>query len=209
MVEVISFSRSFPHASKHGYTAVLHGDVVDHLHHDNRLAHAGAAKHPHLAAPRKRHQQIYNLNTCLKHIDRGVQFRKGRGFPVNRQHLLTAYLPQPVNRPSHDIEHAPQGRLSNRHHDRLTSVLCRHTPNQTVRGIHCNCSDNIVAEMLSHLNHQIVRLVVDSGIGDGDSRQDRRELSRLKLNVHTRPHHLYDLTYVLCCSHQMTSSYTL
>ena len=47
-IKVVSFAGTLPHTGKNRDPAVMHGDVVDHLHHNHGLAHAGAAEHPHL-----------------------------------------------------------------------------------------------------------------------------------------------------------------
>jgi len=47
---------------------MLHGNVVDHLHHDHGFAHAGPAEHTHFAATGKGHQEVDNLNPRLKDL---------------------------------------------------------------------------------------------------------------------------------------------
>ncbi len=48
--EVVALARALADAAEHGQAAVLGGDVVDELLHDDRLAHAGAAEQADLAA---------------------------------------------------------------------------------------------------------------------------------------------------------------
>jgi hypothetical protein len=71
VIEVVAFTGTLPHAGKHGDTAVLHGDVVNHFHHDNGFANTGAAEHAHLTAAGKRHQQVDDLDAGFKHVDFG------------------------------------------------------------------------------------------------------------------------------------------
>jgi hypothetical protein len=46
--------------------------LLNHFHHDNGLADAGAAEHAHLAATGKRHQQVDDLYAGLEHVDLNV-----------------------------------------------------------------------------------------------------------------------------------------
>ena len=66
MVQVVSFTGTLTNTAEYRDTTVLHGDVVDHLHHDNGLAATGAAEQTHLAAPWERNQQVDNLDSGLK-----------------------------------------------------------------------------------------------------------------------------------------------
>ena len=62
MIQVVSFTSTLAHTGKYGNTAVLHGDIMDHLHHDNGFTHTGAPEHPHLAATWKGYQQVDHLD---------------------------------------------------------------------------------------------------------------------------------------------------
>ena len=50
MVKVIALAGALAHPGEHRVAAVRLGDVVDQLENDDRLAHAGAAEGPGLAA---------------------------------------------------------------------------------------------------------------------------------------------------------------
>ena len=78
-VEVVAFTGPLAHAGEHRDTAVVHGDVVDHLHHDDGLADAGAAEHAHLAAPGEGNEQVDDLDAGFQHVDRGVLLDERRG----------------------------------------------------------------------------------------------------------------------------------
>ncbi len=62
----------------------MHGDIVDHLHHDNSLSNTCTAEETHFAATREGDQQIHDLHTCLKDVNGGVLLNKLRAFTVNR-----------------------------------------------------------------------------------------------------------------------------
>ena len=50
VVEVVALAGALPHPGEHREAGVLDGDVADELHQGDRLAHAGAAEEPDLAA---------------------------------------------------------------------------------------------------------------------------------------------------------------
>ena len=72
MVQIVSFTGPLANTAEYGNTTVLHGDVVDHLHHDNSLAAAGTAEQAHLATAGEGNQQVDNLDAGLKNVDFGV-----------------------------------------------------------------------------------------------------------------------------------------
>src|SRR5439155_9042828 len=60
--QVVALARALADAAEHRHTAVLERDVVDQLHDDDRLAHAGAAEQPDLAALQIRLEQVDDLD---------------------------------------------------------------------------------------------------------------------------------------------------
>ena len=81
--QVVAFAGAFAHAGEHGNAAVLHGHVVDHLHHDDRLAHARAAEQARLAAFQIRLEQVDHLDPGLKSLQVGVLLLQRRRMPMN------------------------------------------------------------------------------------------------------------------------------
>jgi acyl-CoA synthetase (AMP-forming)/AMP-acid ligase II len=80
--------------------------------------------------------------------------------------------------------------------DRPAQVFCLHPPDQAVGDIHRDAADDVVAEMLGDLDDQIILLIVDGGIGDGDGVHDVRELSFLERQIDDRPDDLHYLSDV-------------
>ena len=114
MIQVVALTRPFTHAGKDRYAAVLHGNVVDHFHHNNGLADPGSAEHPHLAPAGEGHQQINNLYSGFKNPHRRVLFREFGSFPMDRQPFVgydlalsvgggLAVFVQPIDRLAHDV----------------------------------------------------------------------------------------------------------
>jgi hypothetical protein len=123
VIEVIAFTGTLPHSGKNGDTTVLHGDVMNHLHHDNGFANTGAAEHAHLTAAGKRHQQIDDLYAGFKHVDFHILFGEFRCQTVNRHHFLLADGAKAIHRPTHNIENASQAGLANGHHDGAARIF--------------------------------------------------------------------------------------
>ncbi len=66
MVEVVSLARPLPHAGEDRVPSVRLGHVVDQLHDEHGLAHAGAAEEADLAALGVRGQEVYDLGRGIK-----------------------------------------------------------------------------------------------------------------------------------------------
>ena len=145
-VQVVAFTGALTHAGEHRNAAVVHGDVVDHFHHDDGLAHAGAAEHAHLAAPGEGHQQVDNLDAGFQHLNRGVLIHEGRRRAVNGIHVFGIHRAHAVHRAAHDVEHPAQGLGAHRHHDGVTGIFDGHAPHQTVGGVHGDGAHHVVAQ---------------------------------------------------------------
>ena len=51
---------------------MLHGNVINHLHHDYGFTDTGAAKHPHFTASGKGYQQVDHLYAGFEHAHFGI-----------------------------------------------------------------------------------------------------------------------------------------
>ena len=77
--QVVALAGALAHAGEHGEAAVLQRDVVDELHDDDRLAHAGAAEQADLAALQEGLDQVDDLHAGLEHLHlRGLLVEGGR-----------------------------------------------------------------------------------------------------------------------------------
>ncbi len=105
--------------------------------------------------------------------------------------LVRIDRPQPVDGTADHIEHPPQTGIADRHLDGFARILDRHTPNETVCGIHTNRTNNPIAQVLSHFHNQVVLFIADRRIGYPQGRIDQWQLAFGKLDV-------YDVTDNLC-----------
>jgi len=71
VVEVIAFARSFADTGKDRHTPMELRDVIDQLHDDDSLAHAGTAERADLAAFEERADQVNDLDAGGKDLRRG------------------------------------------------------------------------------------------------------------------------------------------
>ena len=74
--QVVALARALAHAGEDRVAAVLERDVVDQLHDQHGLAHAGAAEQPGLAALEVGLEQVDDLDPGLEHLDLGVLLSK-------------------------------------------------------------------------------------------------------------------------------------
>src|SRR5574343_519384 len=95
VVEVVTFTGTLAHASKHGQAGVLLRDVVDQFHHVNGLADAGATEQADLAALCERANQVDNLDAGFEQVDGRRQFVELRSrseeHSLNSSHITISY----------------------------------------------------------------------------------------------------------------------
>ena len=94
---------------------MLGRNVVDQLHHVDRLANSGTTKQPDLAAFGEGTYQIDHLDAGLQHFFRGGQLIVGRCGAVNGAALLFADRTFFVDGVTQNIHDATQGLGTDRH----------------------------------------------------------------------------------------------
>ena len=72
VVQVVALTGALAHAGEHGHAAVLLGNVVDQLHDQHRLAHAGAAEQADLAALGIGGDQVDDLDAGFQDLGGGL-----------------------------------------------------------------------------------------------------------------------------------------
>jgi hypothetical protein len=76
VIQVISFPGPLANAGENGNSAMLLGDIVDHFHKNNGLAHPCSAEHPHFATLGKGDQKINNLYPGFQDFNLGALVNK-------------------------------------------------------------------------------------------------------------------------------------
>ena len=141
-------------------------------------------------------EEVDDLDSRFEHVDRGVLFEEGGRLPVDGHGVLRVHGTEAVDRSADDVEYPAQAFGPDGHADRTAQVLRLHPSDQAVGDIHRDAADDVVAQMLGDLHDQVVLLIVDGGIGDGDGVHDVRELSFLERQIDDRPDDLYYLSDV-------------
>ena len=171
--EVVALAGALADAAEGGQAAVLLGEVVDELLDEDRLADAGAAEQADLAALGVGREEVDDLDAGLEHLLRRREVLDVRGGPVDRPALL-------------DLELARRGRsVSPRTLKMRPSVM---SPTGTVIGppvsttstprarpsvrVHGDRADAVVAEVLLHLEDEVVLALA----GDGERAVDLGEV---------------------------------
>ena len=170
---------------------MVQSDIVDHLHHDDCLADAGASKHSHFAASGKRDEKVNYLDPGFQNVDGGVLFKECGCLTMNRHGMFRIDRTESVDRPTHHVQDPPETFRPDGHADRPPEVLGLHPANQTIGDVHGDATYDVVSQVLGNLHDQIVLDVIDRGIGDGDCVHDSGELSLLERDVDDRSDDLY------------------
>src|SRR5574343_371008 len=156
VVEVVTFTGTLAHASKHGQTGVLLCDVVDQFHHVDRLAHAGTAEQADLAALGERADQIDHLDAGFQQINRRRQLVELRRSGVDRANFVASDRAGFVDRATEHVHDAAQGAVADRHGNGCTGVVDLHAAAQAVGRTHGDGTDHAVTQLLLNLKGQTV-----------------------------------------------------
>ena len=187
VVEVVALAGALAHAGEHGVTAVRLGDVVDQLHDEHGLAHAGAAEQADLAALGVRREQVHDLDAGDQDLRfrRLIDVRGGRG--MDRPALRGLDGPRLVHGLADHVHDAAKRLFADRHGDRLAGVDHFLAAHQAFGGVHGDGAHGVLAEMLSHLEHEARAMIV------GLQRvQDLRQVT-IELHVDDGAGHLADM----------------
>jgi len=156
VVEVVTLAGALTHAGEDRQTAMVLGDVVDHLHENNGLAHAGAAEQAHLAALGEGDQEVHDLDAGFEHFNLGVLIHEGGSAAVNAQAFVAFDGAHFVNGTTHDVDDAAQSADADRHLNGLAGVRDLHAAHQTIGGVHGDRTHHVVAEVLCDLADEIL-----------------------------------------------------
>jgi hypothetical protein len=143
---------------------VLGRDVPDELLDKHCLPHARSAKEPHLAALKKRDDEINRFDSGLKYFSFGCLFVKGGRSTVDRESghgRVERALP--VDRLAKHVKKPPQRRFADRNRDGRTGRVHLLTAREPRCLIHGNRPDPIEAQMRSHFKHEasVYRVLLD------------------------------------------------
>src|SRR5215470_13095610 len=109
------------------------GDVVDQLHDDDSLSHAGAAEGADLSSLEERTNQVNHFDAGGEHLRRRGLIHQRRGRPMNRDVSLRIHWSTLVDGTASDVEHAAHHAWPNRHVDRPAAIAYLVTALETFR----------------------------------------------------------------------------
>ena len=194
-VEVVALARALAHAAEDGEAAVLGGDVVDQLLHDDRLADAGAAEQADLAPLGVGGEQVDDLDAGLEDLVGLALFGQGRRRPVDRGGLLRAgHRALVVDRRAEQVEQAAEALAADRHADRAAGVEPLHPAHDAVGGVHGHAAHDVVADVLRDLGDEVDPVGV---VAHADGVEDLGQMVGVELQIQRGPDHLHDLPVIL------------
>ncbi len=182
---------------------MVHGDVVNHLHHDNGLPATGTAEQTHLATAGEGNQQVDNLDAGFKNLNLGILLGELGSRLVDGPLLVGSDGAEAVHGTPDHVHDPAKGRSTDRDLDGCAGGLDHLAAHQTVGLIHGHAATDVVAEMLGNLDNKIVLLVADALVGHIKGVHNLRQLTRLKLHVDNRADNLHNFS-VLLITHMPT-----
>ena len=120
-------------------------NVIDQLHDQNGLADTCAPKKPDLSALFERHQQVDDFYAGLELFGLGGLLIKTRGVAMNRLTFLGFNRAKAVYWFTNNVEDPTEGAVTDRCGDRAASIDGVHATNESVRRLHRNAPDAILA----------------------------------------------------------------
>ena len=127
------------------------GDVVDKLHDERGLAHAGAAEEANLSPSGVGRQQVDDLDAGFEKFGHGRQAGKGGRLSVN---LGNRRLngPQLVDGAAQHVHHAAQHGLAHRHADAVPRVFHKGAAAHAFGGLQRNAAHHAGRRVGRHLH---------------------------------------------------------
>ena len=168
-------------------------DVVDELEHVDGLADAGAAEQADLAALRERREQVDDLDAGLEQVLAAGLFVVGRGRTVDRQEILGLDRAALVLRLAEHVHDAAERADADGHGDRRAGRLDAEPALQALGGAHRDRAHDAVAELLLHLERQVL-------VDQFQRLVNRRDSLAGELHVDHRADDLDDLAVCRCRS---------
>ena len=139
---------------------MLASDVVDQLLDQHRLAEAGAAEQPDLAARDERRQQVDHLEAGLEDLDLRRELGELRRIAVDRPALrVLRDIRLLVDRLADHVPDAAERHVADRNRDRAAGVVHLEAAREAVGRVHRHGADPVVAQMLLHLRDDGPRLL--------------------------------------------------
>ena len=191
-IEVVALARALADAGEHRHAAVLFRDVVDQLENRDGLADAGAAEQADFSAASERANQVEDLDAGLEDFRLGRLVGKRRRVAMYRHQRSAGDRPALVDRGAGHVHDAAERAWADRHRDWRAGVVGFHPAHEPVGRVHRDAAHGVLAHVLLHFEHEITGLVADGGVGDEQSREDRRQRAGAELDVN---HVAEDLVY--------------
>jgi len=131
---------------------VLLRDVVDELHDDDRLPHAGAAEEADLPAALVGREQVDHLDAGLERLHLRLLVGELGRLAMDRVALAGDDGPALVDRLADHVHDAAEGRFADRNGDALARIAHLLAAGQPVGRVHRDRPDRLLAEVQRHLD---------------------------------------------------------
>jgi len=188
MVQIATLTSTLADTGENGVTTVGLGDVVDQLLNEDGFADTSTTEKTNLSTTGVRSEKIHDLDTSNQNLGRGGLISERRGVSVNGQELVSLDRSSLINGVTSDVQDTTESSRADRNGNRSTSVRSLGATNETLSTVHSNATNDILAQVLSDLEDQL--LVV---VGRLQSVQDRRQLGSVELDVDDGTDDLVDL----------------
>ena len=187
VVEIVALPGPLSHPGEHRVAAVLDRDIADELHHAHGLADPRAPEEPDLAALGEGTDEVDNLDAGLQQLHRGRLVGEAGRLPVDRPVHFRTDVPGLVDRLSEHVHDPPQRLRTDWDRDGTTRIRHPDPALQAIGGAHRDRPHHAVAELLLHLEGEVLLIEPQRVIDLGN-------FTARELDVHDRADDLYDFS---------------
>merc|ERR1712137_12305 len=192
VVQIVTLTGTLTDTSEDGETTVGLGDVVNQLLNEDSLSDTSTSEETNLSTTSVRSQQVDNLDTGDEDLGGGGLLGELRGVGVDGGVLGSLDGTTLVNGVTSDVHDTTKGTVTNGDLDGSTGVGGLGTSDETLGTVHGNASDDVLTQMLSDFENQLLVTVLS-----GNSVENGRELLGVELDIHNSANDLVNLSFLL------------
>ena len=160
VVEIVALAGALADAGEDRVAGVHLGDVVDQLHDQHGLAHAGAAEQADLAALGVGREEVDDLDAGDEDLRLGGLLGIGRRRLVDGAQRVGLDRAGLVDRLADDVHDAAEGVEADRDLDGLAGIGDLLAADQAFRGVHRDAAHGALAELHGDFEHEAVAVVL-------------------------------------------------
>jgi hypothetical protein len=168
MVQIVTLTGTLTDTGENGVTTVSLGDVVNQLLNEHGLTDTGTTEETNLTTTSVGGKKVNNLDTSDENLSSGGLLSELGSLSVDGGILGGLDGATLVNGVTSDVNDTTKGARADRDGDGSASVTGGSTTSETLGTIHSNGTDDILTQVLSNLENELLAVVLGlNGVENG------------------------------------------